>query len=93
MNNMDTDILTGGPSLGDVTASKLEYADNVALLDWTATEASDRVSALARGSRLSASMEMSAPKSKGMHIREREALAVSTEAEVEALRHTDTLTH
>ena len=31
---------------------------------------------------------MSAPKSKGMHIREREALAVSTEAEVEALRLT-----
>ena len=60
----------------------------MALLDWTATEASDRVSALARGSRLSASMEMSAPKSKGMHIREREALAVSTEAEVEALRLT-----
>ena len=78
----------GGPSLGDMTASKLEYADDVALLDWTATEASDRVSALARGFRLSASMEMSAPKSKGMHIREREALAVSTEAEVEALRLT-----
>ena len=78
----------GGPSLGDVTASKLEYADDVALLDWTATEASDRVSALARGSWLSASMEMSAPKSKGMHIREREALTMSTEAEVEALRLT-----
>ena len=41
----------GGPSLGDVTASKLEYADDVGLLDWTATEASERVSALASGSR------------------------------------------
>ena len=59
----------GGPSLGVVTASKLEYASDGALLDWTATEASGRVSALARGSRLSASMEMSAPKSKGMHVR------------------------
>ena len=29
----------GGPSLGDVTASKLEYADDVGLLDWTAAEA------------------------------------------------------
>ena len=75
----------GGPSLGDVTASKLEYADDVALLDWTAAEASERVSALARGSRTSASMEMSAPKSKGMHVHTRERLPVSTEVEVEAL--------
>ena len=51
----------GGPSLGDVTATKLEYADDVGLLDWTATEASERVSALASGSRTSASMEMSGP--------------------------------
>ena len=75
----------GGPSLGDVTATKLEYADDVGLLDWTAAGASERVSALASGSRTSASMEMSAPKSKGMHLRVRERLAVSTEAEVEAL--------
>ena len=75
----------GGPSLGDVTASKLEYADDVGLLDWTAADASKRVSALTRGSRTSASMEMSAPKSKGMHIHTRERLPVSTEVEVEAL--------
>ena len=67
----------GGLSLCDVTASKLEYADDVGLLDWTAAEASARVSALASGSRASASMERSAPKSKGMHVRER--LPVSTE--------------
>ena len=75
----------GGPSLGDVTASKLDYADDVGLLDWTATEASERVSALASGSRTSASMEMSAPKSKGMHVHVRERLPVSTEVEVKAL--------
>ena len=75
----------GGPSLGDVTASKLEYADDVGLLDWTAAEASARVSALASGSRTSASMEMSAPKSKGTHVHIRERLPVSTEVEVEAL--------
>ena len=75
----------GGPSLGDVTASKLEYADDVGLLNWTAAEASARVSALASGSRTSASMEMSAPKSKGMHVHIRERLPVSTEVEVEAL--------
>ena len=34
----------------------------------TAAEGSERVSALASGSRASASMEMSAPKSKGMHV-------------------------
>ena len=60
----------------DVTASKLEYADDVGLLDWTATEASARVSALASGSRTSASMEMSVPKSKGMHVHVRERLPV-----------------
>ena len=75
----------GGPSLGDMTASKLGYADDVGLLDWTAAEASARVSALASGSRTSASMEMSAPKSKGMHVHIRERLPVSTEVEVEAL--------
>ena len=75
----------GGPSLSDVTASKLEYADDVGLLDWTATEASQRVSALASGSQASASMEMSAPKSKGMHVHVRERLPVSTEVEVKAL--------
>ena len=75
----------GGPSLGDVTASKLEYADDVGLLDWTAAEASERVSALARGSRTSASMEISAPKSKGFLVHTREQLPVSTEVDVEAL--------
>ena len=75
----------GGPSLGDVTASKLEYADDIGLLDWTAADASERVSALARGSRTSASMEMSAPLSKGMHVHTQERLPVSTEMEVEAL--------
>ena len=80
------DIAGQGTSrLGDVTASKLEYADDVGLLDWTAAEASEHVSALARGSRTSASMEMSASKSKGMHVHTRERLPVSTEVEVEAL--------
>ena len=73
-----------------VTASNLEYMDDVGQLDRTAAEASGRVSALASGSRASASMEISALKSKGMHvhpggcIRER-LVPVSTEVEVEAL--------
>ena len=72
------------PPLCDVTASKLEYADDVGLLDWTAAVASARVSALASGSRTSASLDMSAHKLKGMHVRVRERLPVSTEVEVEA---------
>ena len=44
----------GGSSLCDVTASKLEYADDVGLLDWTAAEASERVTALASGPRATA---------------------------------------
>ena len=73
----------GGSSIGDVTESKLEYADDVGLLDWTAAEASERASALASGLRASASMAMSAPKSKDMHGHIRECLPVSTEVEVE----------
>ena len=73
----------GGPSLGDVTATKLEYADDVGLLNWTTNEASERVSALANGSRTSASMEMSAPKSKGMHLHVREAMRPGASTSVE----------
>ena len=62
------------------------YADDVGLLDWTAAaEASERVSLLARGSRTSASMDMSAPKLKGMHVHIRERLPVSTDVEVDAV--------
>ena len=56
------------PSLGDVTASELECADDVGMFDWTAAQASERVSALASGSSTSASMEILAPKPSGMHV-------------------------
>ena len=79
----------GGPSLGGVTASKLEYADDIGLLDCPTAEASERVAALARGSRTPASMEMSAPKSKGMKVNIRERLSVSTEVEVVAQMQDD----
>ena len=69
------------PSLGDVTASELEYADDVGLLDWTADQASERVSALASGSSTPASMDILAPKPSGMHVHIRERLPVSTEVE------------
>ena len=76
----------GGYSLCDVTASKLEYADDACLLDWMAAEASKHVSALASGSRTSASTEMSAPKSNAMHVHNiPERLPVSKGVEVEAL--------
>ena len=68
-----------------MTASNLECADDVGLIDWTAAEASAYVFAQASGSRTSASMEMSAPKSKGVHVDIRERLPVSTEVEVEVL--------
>ena len=75
----------GGPSLGDVTANKLEYADDVGLLECMAGEATQRVSVLTSGWRVSAPMEMSAPKSKGLDVLIREKIPVSTEVEVEAL--------
>ena len=65
--------------------SKLDYADNVGLLNWTATEASEHVSLLASGSRTSASMEMSAPKSTGMRVHVQERLPMSKEVDVNAL--------
>ena len=69
-----------------VTRYLVIYIDQcVGLLDWTAAEASERVSALASGSRASASMEVS--KSKGMHVHIQDGLPVSAEVGGEALDH------
>ena len=74
----------GGPSLCDVTASKLEYADDVGLLDWTATEASERLCAGERLENIRLDGDVGA-QVEGMHVHIRERLPVSTEVEVEAL--------
>ena len=59
----------GGVTMLQVTLSKLEYADDAALINRTCEEASERVSRLARKARELAGMEMSIPKTEAMLVR------------------------
>ena len=66
------DIPNSGVTVGapphEVTISSLEYADDAGLLDVNASLASERVTAIAIGSRKDAAMEISISKTKAMHI-------------------------
>ena len=66
----------------EVTISDLEYADDAALLDDDTPQASDRVTAISTGSRRDASMEISKPKTKAMHIHKKVSVSATTEAEI-----------
>jgi hypothetical protein len=54
---------------------ELEYADDAALADKTAREASERVSRLAAGALKDADMEISVPKTEAMHVRDQPAVS------------------
>ena len=75
----------GGAHMNCPTASKLEYADDVGLLNETAADASIRTSALANGSYEAATMVISLKKSKAMHVRRFEPVSETVEEEVLAL--------
>ena len=53
---------------------EMEYADDAALADKTAREASERVSRLAAGALKDADMEISVPKTEAMHVRDQPAV-------------------
>ena len=59
----------GGVTMLQVFLSKLEYADDAALINRTCEEASERVSRLARKARELADMEISIPKTEAMLVR------------------------
>ena len=75
----------GGPEINCPRVSKLEYADDVNLLNETTYDASIRTSSLAAGSTESAAMEVSLKKTKGIPIREYEPVSETREEEVVAL--------
>ena len=75
----------GGSHLNTPVVPKLEYADDVGLLNKTASDASIRTSALASGSREAAGMEISLKKTKVMPIRRFESVSETLEEEVAEL--------
>ena len=68
-----------------VRMSKFEYADDAALIDEDAKQATARVTSLAIGSLEDAAMIISAKKSKVMHIHKTTRTSVTTEADVARL--------
>ena len=76
----------GGPEINCPRVSKLEYADDVNLLNETTDDASTRTSSLASGSTEAAAMEISLKKTKGMPIRKYDPVTETLEEEVVALQ-------
>ena len=78
--------VTVGKSPYAVSISKLEYADDAALMDEDTGTASVRLTAISNGSQADASMEISLPKTMGMHVHAKEKVTNTTEAEVASLK-------
>ena len=77
--------MTVGTGAYTVRMSKFEYADDAALIDEDAKQATARVTSLAIGSLEDAAMIISAKKSKVMHIHKTTRTSVTTEADVARL--------
>ena len=78
--------VTVGKSPYEVLVSELAYADDAGMLDADTETASVRLTAISNGSEADASMEVSLPKTKGMHVHAREKVSDTVEAEVEAMK-------
>ena len=61
----------GSQSVLGLLIDRLEYADDAALVDKDCVQASERLTNLDRGAQLSADMEISAPKTQAMFVRQR----------------------
>ena len=77
--------MTVGTGAYTVRMSKFEYADDAALIDEDAKQATARVTSLAIGSLEDAAMIISSKKSKVMHIHKTTRTSVTTEADVAKL--------
>ena len=77
--------MTAGTGAHTVRMAKFEYADDAALIDEDARQATARVTSLAAGSIADAAMIISTKKSKVMHIRKTIQTNASTEADVAKL--------
>ena len=84
------DVPEAGVTVGQlphtVHVSKLEYADDAALLNDKTEFSSLRLTAVADGSSTDAAMEVSLDKTKGMHVHRREKVSETSEAEVAAMK-------
>ena len=69
----------------EVNISGLEYADDAGLFDINEQNASERVSSISIGSRREASMIISIPKTKAMHIHRKVKISDTTENDIAAL--------
>ena len=81
----DSGVTVGIPP-HQVTISKLEYADDAGLLDTNVQKASERVSAIAIGSRDDAAMDISIPKTKAMHVHKKVRVSKTETEEIAALK-------
>ena len=77
--------MTVGTGAHTVRMAKFEYADDAALIDEDAGQATARVTSLAAGSIADAAMLISAKKSKVMHIHKTIGTSATTEADVAKL--------
>ena len=73
-----------GVSFGGHTVHTLGYADDAALLDVDPTVATDRVTAIAAGSKTDADMIISVAKTKTMHVRRQETCTPVSDSEARA---------
>ena len=81
-DTLDDAGVTIGESPNRVRIRALEYADDAGFADNNAEVATKRLTAVSRGSREDASMIISVPKTKAMHIHKTTAVSETTENEV-----------
>ena len=80
---MHTSDTSGGVNVLGVSLSRLEYADDAAVIDESIDKASTRISKLAEGSRIHADMEIRIDKAESMFLRDDECAWEVTFAEYE----------
>ena len=74
-----------GTAPNQVSIKALEYADDAGFPDNNTNVASTRLTAISRGSREEAAMDISVPKTKAMHIHKKIKVSETTESEVISL--------
>ena len=77
--------VTVGAAPYTVDVSKLEYADDIGFIDIDPRDGSIRITSISRGSLADASMSISIPKTKSMHIHAREKVSETLESEIIAM--------
>ena len=68
LHDVAISVMVVGEAESAILVSKIEYADDVALMDENAALASSRVTALATGPMMDAAMLISIKQSKAMHV-------------------------